>query len=195
MDPATLSWGYDSRPGGFDRANRRCATCRQTGDLGAALALREPPFTHYARARRTLARYRAAAAKEPRARPAAAGGPEEGRARPGRGTVCPSWPRGCARSGTSRATHRLRASYERPLVDAVKGFQRRHGLEPDGVLGQGTIATLNVTIAHRVRQIQLAMERMRWLPEMSDRPTVFVNVPLFRLWATDPGTGAASRCA
>ena len=33
------------------------------------------------------------------------------------------------------------------------------------------------------------MERMRWLPELSDRPNVFVNVPLFRLWATDPVTG------
>jgi len=70
----------------------------------------------------------------------------------------------------------------------VKAFQRRHGLEPDGVLGAGTIATLNVTIAHRVRQIQLAMERMRWLPQVSDRPNLFVNVPLFRLWGTDPAS-------
>jgi murein L,D-transpeptidase YcbB/YkuD len=37
-----------------------------------------------------------------------------------------------------------------------------------------------------VRQIELAMERMRWLPKLSDRPSVFVNVALFRLWATDP---------
>ena len=44
-------------------------------------------------------------------------------------------------------------------------------------------------LAHRVRQIELAMERMRWLPELSDRPNVFVNVPLFRLWATDPVSG------
>jgi murein L,D-transpeptidase YcbB/YkuD len=45
-----------------------------------------------------------------------------------------------------------------------------------------------VTIAHRVRQIQLAMERMRWLPQVSDRPNLFVNVALFRLWATDPAS-------
>jgi murein L,D-transpeptidase YcbB/YkuD len=76
--------------------------------------------------------------------------------------------------------------YAGPLVDAVKGFQRRHGLEADGVIGAGTIQTLNVTIAHRIRQVQLAMERMRWLPPMANEPTVFVNVPLFRLWATDP---------
>jgi murein L,D-transpeptidase YcbB/YkuD len=33
------------------------------------------------------------------------------------------------------------------------------------------------------------MERMRWLPTLSDKPNVFVNVPLFRLWATDPVSG------
>ena len=59
----------------------------------------------------------------------------------------------------------------------------------DGVIGAGTLATLNVPLAHRVRQLALAMERMRWLPQMSDRPTVFVNVPFFRMWATDPRTG------
>jgi murein L,D-transpeptidase YcbB/YkuD len=71
-------------------------------------------------------------------------------------------------------------------VDAVKRFQRRHGLDADGVIGAGTIAAVNVTIAHRVRQIELAMERMRWLPPLSDRPNLFVNVALFRMWATDP---------
>jgi murein L,D-transpeptidase YcbB/YkuD len=74
-------------------------------------------------------------------------------------------------------------------VEAVKAFQRRHGLEPDGVIGRDTVAMLDVSMAHRVRQIELAMERMRWLPAMSDRPVVFVNVPLFRLWASDPRTG------
>ena len=33
------------------------------------------------------------------------------------------------------------------------------------------------------------MERGRWLPRLADRPTIFVNVPLFRLWASDPVRG------
>jgi murein L,D-transpeptidase YcbB/YkuD len=66
----------------------------------------------------------------------------------------------------------------------------RHGLEGDGVMGAGTIRAVNVKLAQRVRQIELAMERMRWLPSLSDQPNVFVNLPLFRLWATDPATGA-----
>jgi murein L,D-transpeptidase YcbB/YkuD len=86
-----------------------------------------------------------------------------------------------ARSGSN--------SYAGALVDGVKRFQDRHGLENDGVVGAGTIAAINVSLAQRIRQIELAMERMRWLPRLSDRPNVFVNVPLYRLWATDPVTG------
>jgi murein L,D-transpeptidase YcbB/YkuD len=71
-------------------------------------------------------------------------------------------------------------------VDAVKRFQGRHALEPDGVIGPGTIGALNVPAAARVRQIEMALERERWLPEMRKEPHVFVNVPLFRLWAYDP---------
>ncbi|MFI5008219.1 MAG: L,D-transpeptidase family protein, partial [Solirubrobacterales bacterium] len=48
------------------------------------------------------------------------------------------------------------------------------------------IAALNVPAAVRARQIELALERERWLPEMRREPHVFVNVPLFRLWAFDP---------
>ena len=71
-------------------------------------------------------------------------------------------------------------------MDAVKRFQGRHALEPDGVIGSGTIEALNVPAAVRVRQIEMALERERWLPEMRKEPHVFVNVPLFRLWAYDP---------
>ena len=189
VDPATLSWGYDIAPKRLDRA-AVVRDLRRTGDLAHALALHEPPFSHYARARRTLARYKAAAAKEPPPVPALAAGLKK--VEPGQ-----PW------EGVPQLAARLRVlgdlpagaaapagTYEGALVDAVKSFQRRHGLEADGVIGAGTVATLNVTLAHRVRQIELAMERMRWLPEMSDRPTVFVNVPLFRLWATDPKTGS-----
>ena len=76
--------------------------------------------------------------------------------------------------------------YEGALVDAVKRFQRRHILDADGVVGAATIAALNVPVAARVRQLEMAMERGRWLPRLDDAPSIFVNVPLFRLWASDP---------
>ena len=75
--------------------------------------------------------------------------------------------------------------YEGALVDGVKRFQLRHGIEDDGVLGKTTWAALNVPLSWRLRQIELAMERMRWLPHLGERAFIAVNVPMFHLWAWD----------
>ena len=82
--------------------------------------------------------------------------------------------------------------YQGDLVDGVKHFQYRHGYEPDGVLGTTTWTAMSVPISWRVHQVELAMERMRWLPHLGERPFVAVNVPMFRLWGWDsvPESGA-----
>jgi murein L,D-transpeptidase YcbB/YkuD len=79
--------------------------------------------------------------------------------------------------------------YQGAVVDAVKRFQARHGLEADGRLGSGTLAALNTPLDHRVRQLQLALERYRWIPRDSSRPWIVVNIPEFRLRAFNPATG------
>ncbi|MBS0443096.1 MAG: L,D-transpeptidase family protein [Proteobacteria bacterium] len=76
--------------------------------------------------------------------------------------------------------------------EAVKRFQARHGLEADGVIGRATTAALGVPPARRVRQIELAMERLRWLPQRSGRPLIAINIPMFRLWAWDADAAEAS---
>jgi L,D-transpeptidase YcbB len=75
--------------------------------------------------------------------------------------------------------------YAGPLVDAVKRFQRRHGLDDDGRLGPATIKQLNVPLKDRVRQLQLTLERWRWLPTEFSAPPIIVNIPDFRLRALD----------
>jgi murein L,D-transpeptidase YcbB/YkuD len=70
------------------------------------------------------------------------------------------------------------------LVTALKSFQFRHGLEQDGALGKGTYAALIRPLADRVKQIELTLERFRWLPAL-DAPTIIVNIPQFRLFAFD----------
>lgn len=74
--------------------------------------------------------------------------------------------------------------YQQPLVDAVKEFQDRHGLDTDGRLGAQTIKHLNVPLSQRVEQIKLAMERWRWVPHQFARPPIIVNIPEFilRCW-------------
>jgi murein L,D-transpeptidase YcbB/YkuD len=68
------------------------------------------------------------------------------------------------------------------LADALRQFQDRHGLTADGVIGPQTFAALNVPLAQRVRQIELTMERWRWLAALP-RPDLVVNIPQFMLYA------------
>ena len=73
--------------------------------------------------------------------------------------------------------------YSTDLVAAVKHFQTRYGINPDGVIGPTTAARLNRPFAERVTQIELALERFRWLPPSFPVPPIIVNIPAFRLYA------------
>ena len=75
--------------------------------------------------------------------------------------------------------------YEGTLVTAVRRFQQRHGLDQDGVLGRATVAAINTPFSHRVREIELALERLRWLPPIGRQPFIVVNIPQFELVAFD----------
>ena len=78
------------------------------------------------------------------------------------------------------------AVYDEATASAVKRLQERHGLPADGVLGAATLSALNVSPARRARQLELALERIRWLPGFDAGPFVVVNVPSFQLYAFEP---------
>ena len=82
-----------------------------------------------------------------------------------------------------------RERYDPALVEAVKRFQARHGLEPDGVVGRGTVERLQLTDDDRIMQIRLAMERQRWLPVQPEGRHLLVNVPAFLLFGFADGPG------
>jgi L,D-transpeptidase YcbB len=73
--------------------------------------------------------------------------------------------------------------YQGELVEAVKRFQSRHGLEPDGTIGPETLEQLNTPLRVRVRQLELALERWRRRPYDPARPAIVLNLPEFRLRA------------
>jgi murein L,D-transpeptidase YcbB/YkuD len=81
--------------------------------------------------------------------------------------------------------------YDGALVEGVKRFQRRHGLDDDGRLGIATVKQLNVPLSDRVRQLQLTLERWRWLPTEFSSPPIVVNIPDFRLRAVDENNKVA----
>ncbi len=72
--------------------------------------------------------------------------------------------------------------YTTTLSTAVAAFQRRHGLLDDGVAGPATMRALRVPLAHRVQQIELTLERWRWLPDSVPPRYAVVNIPGFRLY-------------
>jgi murein L,D-transpeptidase YcbB/YkuD len=80
-----------------------------------------------------------------------------------------------------------RHRYDDHLVNAVRHFQARHGLKPDGAVGPKTRSAMNVTIEARIRQIELNLERWRWLPnDLGDRYIV-VNTADFSLSVVENG--------
>jgi murein L,D-transpeptidase YcbB/YkuD len=83
----------------------------------------------------------------------------------------------------------LPATFEGALVTALAAFQERHGLANDGVLGRTTLQQLDVAPQHRARQIELALERLRWTPLLRGPRMVVVNVPEFVLRAYEVRDG------
>ena len=73
------------------------------------------------------------------------------------------------------------------LEQGVQTFQRRHGLAVDGVVGPATRRALDKTPAERLRQIDLGLERLRWLPAQRGARHVIVNIPAAELTAFDNG--------
>ena len=67
--------------------------------------------------------------------------------------------------------------YDADLAQAVTRFQHAAGLGADGVAGPRTIARLNGTASDAQRDVLLAMERWRWLPEDLGARHVWVNLP------------------
>jgi L,D-transpeptidase YcbB len=82
--------------------------------------------------------------------------------------------------------------YDAQLEQAVKAFQERHGLKPDGSVGGETLKMMNVPVEDRIDQILLNMERWRWVPkrftpkELPDK-YLFVNIPEYKLHVMEEG--------
>ena len=79
------------------------------------------------------------------------------------------------------------AVFDELLVEAVKRFQNRHNLATDGVIGNKTLAAMNVPASSRIDQIIINMERYRWLKRLSDDSLVVVNIAGFEAAAGQPG--------
>ena len=71
--------------------------------------------------------------------------------------------------------------FDATLAEAVRRFQKQHGIEPDGKVGKPTLAELNVPVERRIRQVELNLERWRWIPRRLGEVHVIVNIPAFEV--------------
>jgi murein L,D-transpeptidase YcbB/YkuD len=66
--------------------------------------------------------------------------------------------------------------YDARLEKAVKRFQTRHGLAPDGIVGHRSIKAMNVPVSQRIKQIAINIKRLNKLAPKLGRRYVFVNI-------------------
>ena len=165
----------------------------EAADPAAAIAAAEPRYAGYAALLGGLARYRSLAADSTLRAPALPASP----VRPGDalGTV-PALRRFLTALGDYPATRDSAVPadstrYTPDLVTAVERFQRRHSLEPDGVIGRETVRQLRLPLTQRVRQIELTLERWRWLPDVPPERYAVVNIPGFHLLVFEHDSTAA----
>jgi len=157
---------------------------RDARQQGAILERLQPHLHHYQLLKNGLARYRALALDTSLVLlPELSGG-----VKPGRRFRAASRLRHLLEATGDIGRHASRDAsadtlYSADLVAGVRQFQIRQGFEPDGVIGPATAERLSRPFAQRVRQIELALERFRWLPVSFPVPPIIVNIPAFRLYA------------
>jgi L,D-transpeptidase YcbB len=187
IDPKHFQSGLDIEHRKFNLPSLLWQLISQPSSLESQLASIEPPFEGYHATREALSRYRLLVSED-----------DEQELPPVPGILFPGGPY----DGTLSLARRLRLLgdlpqdavvpahsdvYRGPLVEAVKRFQERHGLVPDGYLTRETVEQLNVPLRARVEQLRLAMEWYRWLRHSFTQPTVVVNLPEYRLRTFDRG--------
>jgi murein L,D-transpeptidase YcbB/YkuD len=180
VDPLLLDaqWNYAERPLDLERGLQQITRFLADGRIREAFDAVRPQHPWYQRGRERLREYRAIAAL---------GGwptvPEGPTLKPGMtDTRVPVLRKRLA------VTHDLPvtapapvdpSSYDTSLVSAVENFQARHGLAPDGVVGAGTRAEMNVPVEARIDQIRVNLERGRWVLHEIKGEFVLVDVAGF----------------
>lgn len=79
------------------------------------------------------------------------------------------------------------AGYDEALQIAVAGFQADHGLNPDGITGEGTLRELNIGPDQRLKSVIVALERHRWMNMPREDRYIWVNLPEYTTRIVDHG--------
>jgi murein L,D-transpeptidase YcbB/YkuD len=75
--------------------------------------------------------------------------------------------------------------FDAPLESAIRRFQWRHGLALTGVVDPETRAAMNIPVGQRIRQMEINMERWRWLPDDFGPRYVMTIIPDLWLYVVE----------
>lgn len=182
VSPAAVHGTFRLPPDSFD-VGATVDSLSRTATPNNVLRSLEPPFIHYWLLMAALVRYRELArdsslvALAPLPKKLVPGEPYDD---------VPSLRRLLQVTGDYRdslAPPILDTLYGGEVVEAVKRFQARQGFIPNGVIGDSTRVRLGHPFDQRLRQMELTLERWRWMPRQFKVPPIIVNIPAFRLYA------------
>lgn len=186
LQPEKLRVEWYTKPRNLDLDAKLEQALAHEGGIEEVLRGLTPPHADYQRMRQALADYKAIQARGgwdavpagPALKPGD-GGPRVAalRARLAASGDLPT----AAPAKDANAPAPAQNVYDQTLASAVSRFQQRHGLEVTGNVDEGTLAELNVPVQDRIRQLQVNLERWRWMPASLGERHILVNVPEFRL--------------
>lgn len=98
-------------------------------------------------------------------------------------------------SGDLSATAGVSNTFDTYVEAAVRRFQARHGLVPDGMVRDETLAEMNVPVEVRIEQLRTNLVRVRSMSaDLGDR-YVMVNIPAAEVEAVESGSVASRHTA
>lgn len=71
--------------------------------------------------------------------------------------------------------------YDDALEQGIKHFQTSYGYTADGKLTDSLIKLMNIPLTHRIQQLIINLNRMRWMPTETDGRLIVANIPEYKL--------------
>lgn len=181
VDPRVLErdWNFQARRIDLPSALRKASDAIDAGEIAALLDSARPTYALYAQLREGLRRLRQVQSRggwpQIAAGPTLQAGDDDPRIPALRERLRLSGYGDPEMEAAADSTH-----FDQVLEDALRRFQRKQYLVADGLLGKETLAALNVTVAMRIDQVRVNLERARWLLHETSAEFLLVDIAGYR---------------
>jgi murein L,D-transpeptidase YcbB/YkuD len=74
------------------------------------------------------------------------------------------------------------SDFDAQVEEAIRQLQRSHDLDADGVVGEQSFQVLNQSYSHKVDQLRINMDRLRWISQAVSDDFIVVNIAGYELY-------------